>query len=362
MASYDITLADRTGRRIGLLNPYGQTPLQFQTLLSAAGSATITPNLTLPLISGTGNRRRLTAWGSEIIVERTSGPGTLGLVWEGPVTKPHADVDGNSLTITAATPWAWLAERTITEPHTYGGWDQLDIARDLIKAYTTGLGVNGDIRMALGGGKSGIQVNEVYQPTDNKQAGQAVEELAATVPNGFDFDVQSWLDPQTGRVMRLWQPYYPQKGRRLTQKLHIGRGGLRAFSIEEATQIATRVTGTGQLTLKAAASSQVEGQFGIHTKTISLVDANSLSKLQAQVDAYLKYRTPPVDIVSWQFRVTDETPFGMIEVGDTVPIFAERGWAFYDNAVRVISVATSVDAAGSELVTCTAAGVPGGIS
>lgn len=362
MAQYEVTLCDRTGVRIGPLPPYGGSPLQFQRVLSGAGTATIVPRLTLPLISGRENRQRLTAWGSEIIIERVDGPGQQGLVWEGPVTKPHADLDGDSLSITAVEPWGWLeTERTIQGHHEYGGRDQLDVARDLIAAYTTGLGTDGDIRMTLGGGKSGVQVSEIYQPSDNKFVGQAVEDLAGAV-NGFDFTVESHFDQRTGKVMRTWVPYYPHKGQTLTQKLQSGLGGLRAASIEEATQICTRVVGSGAVTLKSNAAAALESVYGIHTDSISLTDANGLAKLQAQTDQYRKDRTPPVPIVSWQYKVSEQTPYGFIDLGDSVPVLLERGWAFYEGLVRVISTTTAVDAAGNELVTCNAAGVPGGIS
>lgn len=369
-AVYRVTLCDRRGRKIGVLPSLGSTALQYATVINGGGSASLTPSLTLPLYSGKDKRRNLRAWASEIVIERLAGYGNTGQVWAGPVAPPKGDLDSNQLTVSAVPLWAWLAERDIDTPHVYAARDQVDVAADLIEAYTTGLGPAGDIRLKVARIKTGVLVTEQYLPTDNKDPGTAVTDLA-TATGGFDFDILYGVDPQSGRWTRTWQPYFPQKGRTINRTLTPGRGGLRAFSVQDATQICTRVRGSGQITYTAKASTTVEDEFGIHAQTISLSDSNSVSKLRGQVDDYLKNRLPPVEIVSFQYRISKAIPYGAIQTGDTVPIHVpdadaqgrnRYGWCAYDGHVRVIGQSVTVGSGGDEIVACTAAAPPGGIS
>lgn len=359
MAKYRTTLYTRTGVKWGLLQGSSGSALSHGTVINGGGSASISPRLDLPLISG-GNRSRLSSWASEIVIERVAGPGLLGPVFAGPVTKPHADLDSQTLTVTASPLWAWLqTERLITQPLTYGGWEQTAVAADLISRFTTGLGPAGDIRLGVVTLPTGVRVSQQYQPADQKTVGTAVGDLVAAT-NGFDFDIT--LARVGGKLTRTWQPYFPRKGRKVEQALTPGRGGLRNFSLEEATDIATRVTGVGQIQYTSQVPAAVEAAYGIHTRSISLVDARSVSLLQRQVIDYLAARTPPVDIVSFGYRITDRTPYGFTQTGDSVRVKAGKGWAEYDQWVRVIGQQTDVDTQGNEMVTCTAAGVAGGIS
>lgn len=353
MATYRVTLMSRTGLRYGLLRGAsgGSGPLTFGTVINAAGSWTVNPSLALELISGV-NRGRLHAWASEVVIERLTGPGYIGPVMAGPVLKPHADLDGESLTVTGTDVWGWLGERLITDPLGYADWDQLKVPADLIKRYTTGLGPAGDIRLGIGAyNPSGVAITQAYAPTDQKTVATAIGDLSSAI-NGFDFAVL--YDKTRTGVTRTWQPYYPQKGRKIPTPLTPGRGGLRGFTIEEATAIATRVTGTGQITYTQQVAAALEDTYGIHTQSFSLVAQNSISLLQRQVQKYLAVRTPPVYIVSFGYQVTERTPYGFHADGDSIHVKAGKGWAEFDGWVRVVGTNVTVDTEGNEQVTCTA--------
>lgn len=352
MATYRLTLTSRTGMRYGLLRGAsgGSGPLQFATLINGGGAWTVNPRLDLPLISGK-NKGRLHNWASEVVIERMSGPGTLGPVMAGPVTKPHADLDGETLSVTGTDLWGWMGERLITDQLGYANRDQIEVAADLIGRYTTGLGPAGDIRLTLAPFLSGQAITQAYAPTDQKTVATAVADLSSAV-NGFDFAIL--LEKTRSGMRRTWQPYFPQKGRQIATPLTPGRGGLRGFTIEEATAIATRVTGTGQITYTQQAAAALEDTYGIHTQSFSLVTQNSISLLQRQVAQYLALRTPPVYIVTFGYQITNRTPYGFHQDGDSIRVKAGKGWAEFDDWVRVVGTNVTVDTEGNEQVTCTA--------
>lgn len=352
MAEYRVTLTSRTGIRYGLLRGAsgGSGPLQYATLINGGGTWTVNPLLDLKLISGT-NRGRLHSWASEVIIERLTGPGTHGVVMAGPVTKPHADLDGETLTVSGTDVWGWMGERLITDQLGYANHDQIEVAADLIRRYTTGLGPAGDIRLTPAPFLSGQAITQAYAPADQKTVATAVADLSSAV-NGFDFQVLLTSTPKG--LQRVWQPYFPTKGRQIATPLTPGRGGLRGFTIDEATAIATRVTGTGQITYTQRAAAAVEDTYGIHTQSFALVDQNSVSLLQRQVAKYLTVRTPPVYIVTFGYQITDRTPYGFHQDGDSIRIKAGKGWAEFDDWVRVVGTNVAVDTEGNEQVTCTA--------
>lgn len=363
MAKYRITLVTRTGAKIGLLRGAsgGSGALQFSTAINGGGSWQVNPTLTLPLITGPDKRNRLRAWNSEVIIERMAGPGLTGVVMAGPVTKPHADLDGETLTVTGLPVWGWLGERLIEQPEAFADKDQLSIPRALIAKYASPAGIYGaagDVRMILSPDLSGVFVSQQYQPTDQKTVATAVQDLSAS-DNGFDFDVI--LQETRAGLQRIWKPFFPTKGRKIATPLTPGRGGLRGFTIEDATDIATRVTGTGQLTITSQVSASIEAEFGVHTQSTSLVDATSVALLKRQVVEYLQVRTPPVSIVTFGYQITDRTPYGFHSDGDQVRIKAGKGWAEFDDYVRVIGTNVAVDTEGNEIVTCVAA-APGGLT
>jgi hypothetical protein len=378
-AHYRIVLADRQGNEFGEMPSVG-SGVQYADVVNGGGSAAITPALDLPLFSGEF-RDRLDSWASEVIIERTAGPGLLGPVYCGPVTQPQADYDSRTLTVTCGTlfDW-WLTERIITDDLTYTAKEQTQLCADLLTRYSTGLGPAGDVRVGMQTLTTGRKLTQAYLRTDQKTVGQAVKDIA-TARNGFDFTIDLTRQ-QDNRLIRTWRPHSPEMGRQIETPLMEGRGGLRAFSLEKASDVATRVFGVGQANTtttatttaatsstvndsifsSAQASAAIEARYGVHVKPMQGSDTTTKQVLDSLVREYLSTRTPPVDIVSFQYRVSEARPFGFIGLGDTVRVQANRGWAQYDGWVRVIARAVTVDSNGGELIACTGQGVDGGIA
>jgi len=366
MARYRVDLTDRAGNVLGVLPPSGKGSggLTYGTTINGGGSATVTPRLTLPLISG-ANRDNLHSWASEIVIHRVDGPGELGPVFAGPVVKPGANLDAETLSIEARPVWAWLAERIIVDDLVYKQREQTQVAADLIRRYTTGLGEDGDIRLDLAPfTRTTDLIDRTYAATDNKTVDVAVTDLAGP-GTGFDFDIVLRTDPRSGLVTRTWQPFYPQMGRRVERPLTPGRGGLRAFGAARAKGIATWIIGAGagdgpaQLAVTVKAPKSVSVRYGIHMQAVSLRDITVKSALFRQAQEYLRHRTPPVSIITLSYVVSATVPFGFIGIGDSVRVRVDKGWLFYDDWVRIIGLTVAVDATGQEVVTCTAEGVPG---
>lgn len=364
MATYRITLTDRKGNRYGLLNAASGSSglLSYSTVLNGGGQWQVNPWLELPLISGKQKRQRLRAWASEVIIERLDGPGLHGVVMAGPVTKPKADIDNDTLTVTGLPVFGWLGERQITQPEAYADVDQLVIPTKLIAKYASSAGIYGpagDIRLTVPTQSTGIFVSQQYQPTDQKTVATAITDLSAA-DNGFDFDVI--LQKTRGDVVtRIFQAFSPTKGSKVSSPLTPGAGGLRGFTLEDATDIATRVTGTGQLTITQQVDAALEDLYGVHTQSMALADETTIDLLKRQVAQYLAVRAPGTQIATFGYQVSERTPYGFHRDGDQIRVIAGRGWADFDDYVRVIGSNVAVDPEGNEMVTCVAA-TPDGLS
>jgi hypothetical protein len=341
--------------------------LQYSWTLDNAGAATISDMVsTAEPISG-DHAARLDSWAAELLLVRDDGPGTLGPVWWGPIKAPSGTADTKRVTINAVDSAQWFNRRGWTTDLDLSGWDSANAARHCITAKTTALGPAGDLGIDLEPSRSGMKGPNVLKASDRLRL-FAVVDQCGQVGDGFDWAIVPSQDPD-GTYRRTWRIYPGGRGITIDRVLTTGRGGLRDFARGPAGDgVATRVyhpvtdqqgnTSYGY----AQADAGTELRYGIHEFDDEQGDAPG-NDGAAAARATLAYRRPPVQIVSFSYRVSDAMPLGMLQPGDSVPLRVEgTGWPDYAGTVRVIGVNVNVDDNGEELVNCSVQAPPGGIS
>jgi len=138
-------------------------------------------------------------WGSYIIWQKQSSTPNRGAV--------QFTFQGSSLE-------SYLYRRIIDTDIVFSHVDQIDIAKTLIQNMQLGISPfnsAADLNITTQAGNSGVVRDRTYYLSDGTSVGQRLEELS-DVDDGFEYMIDTYVNPSTAQRERIWKWGYPQLG------------------------------------------------------------------------------------------------------------------------------------------------------
>ena len=215
---------------------------------------------------------------------------------------------------------------------------------------------------------SGVLRDRTYMAYDNKELGEAVEQLAAVI-NGFDFAVDVNWDG-AGQLVKQIRLQYPRRGRPFSQTgltFELGRNVSEFSWPSDGTRYANlvRVVGDGDGPLALRATRIAPGEFQgpavgglgypVVEATVSRSDINRQSTLNTVAEAALAARARPVVVPEITVRADSDPVFGSYVTGDSCRVLIQPGVSprfpdGLDVVMRIIGWQVQVSDEGSEEV------------
>lgn len=247
-----------------------------------------------------------------------------GIIW----TRDDPAGDGN-LRLTGAEFHSYWRRRKVRWNVTHTGVDQLAIYRDQITRAQAVVG--GSIGVVVGSETSGVTRDRQYTSYEDKNLGEALEQLAA-VDGGFDFSTEVTLE--AGAYVRRLRLHYPRKGRTAAQTGHLWELGANLTILgyrEDGTRGANYVTARGagegldMLTATASEASFLGAGFPLLEESLSLKDVTVATTLSAHARGRLEALRMPVTVPGAVVRGDQDPAVGSFETGDYARLRAQPG-------------------------------------
>lgn len=346
-------------RRIGEAGSFSAS-LDITDEVSAGKVARILPRHPEDLSTGPGRTlvhvyRNGVVWGSFVIW-------AASVSWQGrgPIT---VSINGTSLE-------SYLSHVKIREDVPYEGWDQIDIARDLITRMQST--PRYDIGLQFQAGTSGVTRDRVYLASEGSTYGERIAELAA-VQNGFEWAIQV-VDNGDGTRSRVVAWGAPKLGSPATGHKFMQPGAVLSWqedidSLRGGTAFQTRgesINEDASTTSEPLVSQVVLAQAHIDAGWPGLdvtADYSSVSEVDT-LDSYAQWwatnRGGAVRVHQATVRLPANTSYGPGNLGDTVTFMLSNPWwpiengqASFAKAWRVVGMAFKPPAKGSGQEECT---------
>lgn len=262
------------------------------------------------------------------------------LFWGGIVWKRNFDSDSRTLQIVANTFESYFYRRQQLTTKYWASDDQLNIARWLVTS-------NGSAEAV------GVEVSDAVSPRKRertmfgyefKTTGLELEQLAGLI-DGFDWNVAVFVDPNTMRIRRRLDFFYPFRGlTRETSTLQFEYpGAVKNFSLnEDALNSGNKIwaigtgEGTEQVTAFAQDFIQTGAGYPLLEETRSYKSVIRPSTLQSHANADLDRLGVPVSIFEVTLRADEEPELGTYSVGDWAR-FRFNDSYFYDSTTSASS-------------------------
>lgn len=259
------------------------------------------------------------------------------LMWGGMIMKRNFSSDSSEMQIVARTFESYFYKRIQNTTKYWSDEDQLDIARWLVMS-------NGSADALK------IDVSSVTSPRrrertmfgyEFKTTGIELEQLAALI-DGFDWNVNVYVDNETLEIKRKLDFYYPFRG--LTREFSTLQfeypGAVKSFSLNEDAESGGNMIwaiGTGEGTEQVVAFAQdfyqLSAGFPLLEETRSYKSVIRPSTLQGHADSDLERLTPPISIFEVELRSDVEPELGTYSVGDWARFRFNHSY-FYDSTTE----------------------------
>lgn len=299
----------------------GDLPLhdvQWTTVLNGAGPATAKlripidePVLAAQYLDATTPGRRALYIETESVV-----------AWAGPIWKRDYNTETQDLVLAGAEMWSYWRRRRIRWADTFDT-DQLRIVRHLLTQAQQQLG--GSIAVLVGTGTSGVPRDAVFNPWDDKNLGEAIEQLAE-LSNGFDFWIQ--VVPVDAGYERRLRLAHPERGRTIDDQgttpivWTLGNNMRKLEVPEDATRQVNSLMGIGAgqgVDMIRALATDIDALNGgavLLEDNITYKDIIRASDLHAHAHAELAVVNTPVSMPTAIVYTDDDPTIGTFEPGD----------------------------------------------
>lgn len=328
--------------------------------ITAAKVARIVPRHPEDLSTGPGRTichvyRNGVVWGSYVIWSAS-----VSRQGKGPI---QVTLNGSSLE-------SYLSRVKIRDDYSYSGWEQIDIARDLL----TGMQSTPryDIGLELQSGASGVTRDRVYLASESSTYGERIAELG-NVQNGFEWAIQV-VDNGDGTRSRVWTWGYPKLGDTSTSHTFTEPGNVLSWQedidpLRGGTAFQARgesINDDASTTSEPLVSQVVLAQAHIDAGWPGLdvtADYSSVSEVDT-LDAYAQWwatnRSGAVRVHQATVRLPANTSFGPGNLGDNVTFMLVNDWwpvvdgvASFAKTWRVVGMAFKPPEKGSGQEECT---------
>ena len=335
-------------------------------------------------LNGTGSGSVTMPWYQDLADLITPGRDGIAiddrgtLLWSGWVRAREVNPDGGTVRFGLDSWWRYYGNRTIRSRTgmTYAATtnvgpldvvftsvDQFRIVSDLL-AHADAIAGSGNLDLTVrmfgpgAGGISGVTRSRTHYGYERKKIAQAVEELASQT-GGFDFTIASEWDTGSNPypVRRYLDLYYPRRGASTsTPVLEHGSNVQMLRVSDDATVLANPLTAVGAGTGDAAITVEVvdsaslypAGSYPYIEGEVQYRDqgteyAGNLSRL---ANARLAATHEPLRTAEAECTESADLRLGSIGIGDTLRMVADFGPYSFDDTMRVLTEAISLDAGG----------------
>lgn len=274
------------------------------------------------------------------------------LVWGGVLWARRYDFAAGTVELNAEGWWSYIRRRHIRVDRTYVGWDQADLARDLVHLSNTSYsdGAYIGITVDTAGPDTGVTRDRTYYGFERKNIAEAVEQLAA-VEDGFDWAVTTTWGPGGAPLVRFGITY-PAGGRMTDVVLELGTNVATLDVEEDATSMANVIDALGSgegvdRLIWPHSEGDSRGDYPRLEAAPVWADVVYITTLAGHAADELARRRRPLLSCRATLHSGADPGIGSFEVGDTVRVKAGR-WV--DADFRVVGLEAQVDENGDEEV------------
>lgn len=304
------------------------------------------------------------------------------LVWGGIIWKRNYDSSSRSLQIIAKTFESYFAHRLQMTTKYWSNEDQFSIFRWLVQSNGSLI----DFDISVSNKISSVKRERTMFGYEFKTTATELDDLASLI-NGFDWNVEVYVNPETLKIERHLNFWEPERGlsRDNTNLTFEYPGAIKNYTLnEDAESSANSVwaigAGEGTEMLSAIANdySQLSAGWPKIEKTRSFKSVLRPSTLQAHANATIERILTPVTVFEVVLRADVEPTFGSYSVGDWARFRFEDIYFFdskngtdsdgfinyvsndkvgsYDRMARITEISVNVDQSGIEEITLTLGG------
>lgn len=297
----------------------------FSLQLNGAGELTgslsqTAPKATKDILTDDGNTCLLVESGGRVL--------WAGILW---IVKP----DGQVLNLVAARFWDYWNHRYIRATQSYDNVDLFEIVRRLIRYGQSPS--RGSIGLAVDDHFHGVKTTHLFVPRDQKSIADAIGEFASR-DDGFDFDVETVLDPG-GFFSHNLKLRRPRIGQEVGVVLEYGRNMISYDPTYNAANRAGIVDVFGSfddiLPATVDASAFMTGPLLEHQ--VSESDIIDPAALLAKARRIQRAKSKSLTALQCVVAITDDPNVGDVSLGDTVRVRIDDGWMQVDAPFRTIA-------------------------
>lgn len=359
MADYQLQWASLSDRNT-ILGELPITSLEYSDVLNAPGEITGTVHLNPypdhPTLFTQDNFREAD---TALYVLRDGVPMWGGIMWGW-----RANVNNDTVDFAGEGWHSYIRRRVISATVFAEGNDQGEVAEKILQNVIDA-GNPLDLQYNIDD-TTGVDRDRVYYWWEGKNAGEALEQLAA-VENGFDFYYSTTIHPTTGDYVITFNLLYPTTGRETNHVFELGTNVSFVNYSSDGKGITTRWLGfgTGQGAGVLYSTAYDPGAFGYEGGTRSyqlLEDVASWPDVvnQATLDEHVARRliqsTTPSRLIVLNHYPDTEPRLGTYQIGDQCTVTASRGFVQLDRALhRIVDRRVAVADNGGESVQLTLA-------
>lgn len=325
MPSPDYTITVKSYAGSTLVADLPVETLEYSTVLDSPGSCSVD----LLLDQAAATMANLPAGGAQLEVSRGGTPRWGGWVWSS-----QASLESQRVSLSADGWTSRLRHRVFDDSRAFFGAEQFNIAWSLID-YTQAK-ANGGLGITRDGGEvpSGITRKRLYCCHERVTILDALEELAFA-DDGFDFEVTP---------AKVWKVYYPRRGTASSHVFSTGTGpgvsNVWGLSLDiDGSELVNNVGVMPQndvcTDIEVLTNSGSITAYGLMEETLTS-DAKHVDDRRAEGREYVRMRNQP----RWSLSiVTPDVPWDSpaYDIGDTVTVDADVGFATINQAFRVMS-------------------------
>lgn len=312
-----------------------ELPLQspsFSRVLTGCGTLTASLPLRHPLVTKTILGQNRSSPDREVTVFRGDDA-----VWNGPLTGTDADVEADTLELTAREVTWYFGKRTIEEDMEWAVEDRLTIVRDVLEYGLFAKQSQGGDGMTAGDNiiavlprwgvdllASGDVIAASFAGSARHTLAEAMEFLAADPETGFDYRVDYFTGSTRQSVARtlMFDPPDPIKGFSLVRTQVLTENVLLAYGhVSDWERAATRVHVLGAGFTKTLQSTSAVTDGVLLSEVVEdYSDAADHDQITARAKDLRRLSRPPVRAYSVSFIPSAALPYGWCDLGDTVTL------------------------------------------
>jgi hypothetical protein len=259
------------------------------------------------------------------------------------------DVGAGTVTLTGQGWLSYLHRRVLTISKHFAGWQQEDIAWNLIDYAQDD--PNGDVGIVAAYQTWGVLRERHYYGYERKFIGELLEDLAA-VRHGFDFRfVPRWAAGPNSTLEVAFTTVYPPLGRDTDLVFSDGAGGVTIPSVSlDGTSLAYRVDAIGRgegdaIPIREAESTALQNAYLLLEDVVVHSDVEENDTLDDYAWWRLNRGLHPITIPKANLPLS---LLGGVVVGDQVQVRLDRGLLQVDARYRITALDVELPADGAE--------------